>query len=198
MDEMGFIEGQNMAWEYRWAEGHYDRLPALAADLVRGKVDVIVTNGGTPSAIPAKNATSTIPIIFIGVGEPVEVGLVGNPARPGGNITGFSELSVELIPKRVELLCELVPQAAGIGLLVNPNNEASELRLTEASRRHPGLDFRTPRLLTGFFPSWRRLSPPPNGYFRAASSNALISSLRARSRSNSRAASRPSSRRETP
>ena len=132
MGEMGFVERQNMAWEYRWAEGHYDRLPALAADLVRREVDVIVTNGGTPPAIAAKNATSTIPIIFTGVGDPVGIGLVGNLARPGGNITGFSELGVEPTPKRVELLCELVPQAAAIALLVNPNNEASELLVRTA------------------------------------------------------------------
>jgi putative ABC transport system substrate-binding protein len=134
MGEMGFVEGQNMAWEYRWAEGHYDRLPALAADLVRRKVDVIVTNGGTPSAIAAKNATSTIPIVFTGVGDPVGIGLVASLAQPGGNITGFSELGVEAIPKRIELLCELVPQAAAIALLVNPNNEVSELLVRTAEQ----------------------------------------------------------------
>ena len=92
MGELGFVEGQNMEWEYRWAEGRYDRLPALAADLVSHKVDLIVAAGGTPTAQAAKNATSTIPIVFTGVGDPVAAGLAGSLARPGGNLTGFSDL----------------------------------------------------------------------------------------------------------
>jgi putative ABC transport system substrate-binding protein len=131
MSEEGFVEGQNMIWEYRWAEGHYDRLPALAADLVSRNVDLIIT-GGTPSALAAKNATSTIPIVFTGVGDPVGFGLVASLARPGRNLTGFSDLFVELTLKRVELLCELVPQAAAIAMLVNPNNEMSELQVRAA------------------------------------------------------------------
>jgi putative ABC transport system substrate-binding protein len=143
MAEMGFVEGQNTMWEYRWAEGHYDRLPALAADLVSRKVDVIVTIGGTPPTLAAKNATSTIPIIFTGIGDPVEAGLVASLARPGSNLTGFSVLGAELIPKRVELLCELVPQAAAIALLVNPNNEATELlvRVAEETTHAKGVRF---------------------------------------------------------
>src|SRR6516164_7914055 len=125
MSELGFVEGQNMIWEYRWAEGHYDRLPALAADLVSRKVGLIVTFGGAPPALAAKNATSTIPIVFTDVGDPVGFGLVASLARPGGNLTGFSALVVELTPKRFELLCELVPQAVAIALLVN--NSGSEL-----------------------------------------------------------------------
>src|SRR6266404_3263073 len=89
MSEMGFVEGQNMMWEYRWADFQYDRLPALAADLVSRKVDVIVTQGGLPSARAAKNATSTIPIVFTAVGDPVGSGLVASLAHPGGNLTGF-------------------------------------------------------------------------------------------------------------
>src|SRR6266481_5836664 len=120
LSETGYVEGQNVAIEYRGAEGHYDRLPALAADLVGRKVDVIVAVGGTPTALAAKNATSTIPIVFR-TGEPVADGLVASLARPGGNLTGFGMLLGELTPKLLELLSELVPQARMIALLVNPN-----------------------------------------------------------------------------
>ena len=122
MGELGFVDGQNMVWEYRWAEFHYDRLPALAADLVSRKVDLIVTRGGAPSALAAKNATSTIPIVFSDVADPVGAGLVASLARPGGNLTGFSSISLEMQPKRRDFLCELVPQATVIALLVNPDN----------------------------------------------------------------------------
>src|SRR5262249_15607854 len=132
MGEMGFVEGQNMMWEYRWAEGHYDRLPALAADLVSRKVDLIVTSAGFLPALAAKNATSTIPIVFASVGDPVGFGLIASLARPGGNVTGFSDLNAELVPRRVELLCELVPQAAVIAQLVNPNSEVAEQSITTA------------------------------------------------------------------
>jgi ABC-type uncharacterized transport system substrate-binding protein len=123
LSETGYVEGQNVAIEYRWAEGHYDRLPSLAADLVGHKVDVIATSGGTPSAVAAKTATSTIPIVFAS-GDPVERGLVTSLARPGGNLTGISSLAIG--PKRLELLSELVPRASVIALLVNPNNESAE------------------------------------------------------------------------
>ena len=132
MGEMGFVEGQNMKWENRWAEGHYDRLSALAADLVSRKVDLMIATDGTPTAIAAKNATSTIPIVFTGVGDPVGFGLVGSLSRPGGNLTGLSDLNVELIPKQLELLCELAPQAAAIAVLVNPNNDMSERQVKAA------------------------------------------------------------------
>jgi putative tryptophan/tyrosine transport system substrate-binding protein len=124
----GYVEGQNLAIEYRWAEGRYDRLPALAADLVGRKVDVIVATGGTPSAVAAKSATSTIPIVFIS-SDPVKYGLVASFSRPGGNATGFSVLGDELLPKRLELLSELVPQVRVIALLVNPNNTDTERSL---------------------------------------------------------------------
>jgi putative ABC transport system substrate-binding protein len=125
LGETGYVEGQNLAIEYRWAENHYDRLPGLAADLVGRKVDVIVTIAG-PAALAAKGATSTIPIVFSGVGDPVGFGLVASLARPSGNLTGFSNINVELTPKRLELLSELVPQAKVIALLVNPNNSNTE------------------------------------------------------------------------
>jgi putative ABC transport system substrate-binding protein len=125
LSETGWVEGQNVAVEYRWAEDHYDRLAALAADLVGRKVDVIVAIAGAP-ALAAKSATSTIPIVCAGVGDPVGFGLVTSLARPGGNLTGFSNINVELTPKRLELLSELVPQAKVIALLVNPNNPNTE------------------------------------------------------------------------
>ena len=122
LGEIGYVDGQNMAFEYRWAEGHYDRLPALAADLASRKADVIVAANGGPSATAAKSATATIPIVFIGVGDPVGIGLVASLAHPGGNVTGFGNISVDLVPKQLELISELVPQAGVIGLLLNPNS----------------------------------------------------------------------------
>jgi putative tryptophan/tyrosine transport system substrate-binding protein len=121
LSETGYVEGQNLAIEYRWAEGRYDRLPALATDLVGHKLDVIAALG-PPSARAAKSATSTIPIVFVVGTDPVADGLVASLARPGGNLTGISILAVELIPKRLELLSELVPQARVFALLVNPNS----------------------------------------------------------------------------
>jgi putative ABC transport system substrate-binding protein len=122
LSETGFVEGQNLSIEYRWAEGRYDRLPALAADLVGRKVDVIATSAGPLPARAAKEATSTIPIVFNGGDDPVADGLVASVARPGGNITGVTLLAAELNPKRLQLVRELVPQAGLIALLVNPHN----------------------------------------------------------------------------
>ena len=140
LSETGFIEGQNFVSEYRWAEGHYDRLPALAADLVSRKVDLIITNSGAPPALAAKNATSTIPIVFTNVADPVGFGLVASLAHPGGNLTGFSNLTLVLTPKRFELLCELVPQATVIAALVNPDNIFEPyLRLTQEAARSKGI-----------------------------------------------------------
>ena len=136
--ETGWVEGQNVAIEYRWAEDHYERLPALAADLVGRRVEVIVSTGGITGALAAKNATSTIPIVFVSGDDPVERGLVVSLARPGGNLTGVSFLTGELMPKRLELLSELVPDAKVVALLINPNNASAE-RVTrevqEAARR---------------------------------------------------------------
>jgi putative ABC transport system substrate-binding protein len=125
LSETDYREGQNVTIEYRWAESRYDRLPALAADLVGRKVDVIVIEGGPPSALAAKGATSTTPIVFV-VDDPIAIGLVPSLARPGGNLTGIALMNSELVPKRLELLLELVPQAKVIAVLVNSNNSNAE------------------------------------------------------------------------
>jgi len=131
LNEAGYVEGRNIAIEYRWAEGRRDRLPALAADLVRRQVAVIVATGGTPSAVAAKAATATIPIVFTTGTDPVEIGLVTGLNRPGGNATGASFLFNALGPKRLGLLHELVPTATMIGYLASPANPSYEADLQD-------------------------------------------------------------------
>ena len=128
--DAGYVEGQNVTLEFRWAEGHYERLPALAADLVRHPVSVIVA-GGIPPLMAAKAATSTIPIVFSSAGDPVRLGVVASLNRPGGNITGISHFGVALAPKRLQLLLELVPAVTVIAVLENPNNPRTELEVAE-------------------------------------------------------------------
>jgi putative ABC transport system substrate-binding protein len=140
LSEAGYVEGQNVAIEHRWAESHYDRLPALAADLVSHNVDVIVAVY-FPSALAAKRATSTIPIVFSCGIDPVEAGLVASLARPGGNLTGVSFMVVELAAKRLDLVSELLPQSSVIALLVNPTNPNAErtIRLMQEAAQTRGM-----------------------------------------------------------
>jgi putative tryptophan/tyrosine transport system substrate-binding protein len=136
LSEAGYVEGRNVTFEYRSADGQYSRLPALAADLASRQVNVIAATG-TPTGLPAKAATTTIPIVFVTGSDPVEQGLVPSLSRPGGNLTGATTLAVELGQKRMELLREMVPQATLIGVLVNPTgpNLASVLRDLQAAAR---------------------------------------------------------------
>jgi putative ABC transport system substrate-binding protein len=130
--ETGFVEGQNVAVEYRWAQGQYDRFPELAAEFVRRQVAVIAATGGEPSPQSAKAATQTIPIVFTANGDPVREGLVASLNRPGGNLTGFTVFGPAAVTKRVPLIHELIPKAATIAYLMNPNHPSGEIEMTTA------------------------------------------------------------------
>ena len=147
--ETGYVDGQNLSIEFRWAEGSYDRLPGLAADLVARRVDVIVTSGAPTSTFAARDATSTIPIVFA-TGDALAEGLISSLARPGGNLTGVSVLTIELMPKLLEFLSEIVPRATVTALLVNPNNPATEhmTREVEEAARTKGVQLRILRAST--------------------------------------------------
>ena len=139
----GYVEGQNVKFEYRWAEAHTGRLPELAAELVRDRVAVLVTAGGTASALAAKAATAEIPIVFAIATDPVELGLVASLNRPGGNLTGVTDLNLEVVPKRLELMHELLPSVTSMALLVNPTVPALAepvLRLSQAAAQALGLE----------------------------------------------------------
>jgi putative ABC transport system substrate-binding protein len=141
LSETGYVEGRNVTIEYLWADDHNDRLPAMAVDLVHRSVNVIVT-GGTPATLAARAATKTIPIVFVLSTDPVQAGLVASLNRPGGNITGVTGLNVELAPKKLELLHELLPSAASVALLVNPTNTVAtehETRTVQSAARTFGL-----------------------------------------------------------
>jgi putative ABC transport system substrate-binding protein len=142
LNEAGYVEGRNVAIEYRWADGRIDRLPALAADLAQRQVDVIATAGASPGALAAQRATTTIPIVFQVGADPVAIGLVASLNRPGGNVTGVTSLNSELGPKRVQLLHEMVPEARLFGVLSNPASRQAQTQVQEfeAAARTLGLD----------------------------------------------------------
>jgi putative ABC transport system substrate-binding protein len=140
--EQGFVEGRNLSIAFRWAEGHYDRLPALATELVGLRVALLFAAGGPPSALAAKRATSTTPIVFSAASDPVRLGLVASLSRPGANITGMSTLTTPLGAKGVGLLKELLPKAALIGYLVNPSNPSGKLETAEANSTADALGVR--------------------------------------------------------
>lgn len=131
LKEAGYTEGQNLTIEYRWADGNYDRLPGMAADLVDRRVALIIAAGGTDPARAAKAATSSIPIVFVSAADPVRVGLVASLSRPEGNVTGINMIGAALEAKRLELLRELLPQASTIGVLINPKYPAAKIQTQE-------------------------------------------------------------------
>jgi putative tryptophan/tyrosine transport system substrate-binding protein len=182
LNDGGYVEGQNVTIEYRWAEGDYDRLPELAEDLVRRQVTVIAATGGAVSARAAKAATTTIPVLFIGGADPVGAGLVSSFNRPGGNVTGVSTYTSELGPKRLELLRELVPKATKIAMLVNSENIADrqDVQDMEAAMQVAGVPLLTlrARIETEFEPAFVSASQQ-GAHALLVSSDAFFNSRRA-------------------
>ena len=168
--EMGFVDGENVTVEYGWAHGQYDRLPALAMDMVHRQVNAIVSAGGVPAALAAKAATTTIPIIFRVGGDPVAFGLVASLNRPGGNMTGFGSLTVELGPKKLELLHEMIPSATRIAMLVNPTNPAAatDVKISEEAARTLGLELHVLNAMTEREIDSAFADRPPGGLLVAA------------------------------
>jgi putative ABC transport system substrate-binding protein len=146
LKETGFVEGQNVAVEYRWAQGHYDRYPEMAAEFVRRQVTVIAATGGEPSPQSAKAATQTIPVVFTANGDPVREGLVASLNRPGGNITGITVFGTAAVTKRVQLIHELIPQATIIAYLMNPNHPSGEIEMRAAQTAARSLGKKMPVL----------------------------------------------------
>ena len=142
LKEAGYVEGQNLTIEYRWAEGHYDRLPALAAELVNKPVALIIAAGGSDPGLAAKKATSSIPIVFISAADPIKAGLVASLNRPEANVTGISMIGSALESKRLELLHELLPQAATFGVLINPQYPAAKAQAQEVAEASSRLGVR--------------------------------------------------------
>ena len=164
--ELGFVEGRNVLVEFRWAEGQHNRLPDLARDLVARQVAVIVAPGGAPAALAAKSVTTTVPIVFEMGADPIAIGLVGSLSRPEGNLTGITSLNVEVTPKRLEIIHELIPTAANIAILVNPTSPTTEsqLRSLDDPARAFGLNLRILRASTepdfeGVFEALGQLKP---------------------------------------
>jgi putative ABC transport system substrate-binding protein len=145
LKETGYVEGQNLTIEYRWARGRYDQLPAMAADLV-GRQVTVITAGGIPAAQVAKRATATIPIIFISGADPVRSGLVSSLSRPAGNLTGVSMIAAEIAVKRLELTREVLPQMSAVAMIVNPNRAGAETEMAEVEAAGRVLGVRTRRL----------------------------------------------------
>jgi len=169
LKETGYVEGENVTIEYRWAENQIDRLPALAAELIRRRVAVIAATGGPPAALAAKATTTTIPIVFLAADDPVRLGLVASLARPGGNLTGINMVWAELVAKRLELLRELVPAATRMAVLNDPTGSSAEiaLRNVEAAARAMGLQIQvynvnSSREIAAAFASFMR-EPKPAG-----------------------------------
>ena len=154
LSETGYVEGRNVAIEYRWAEGGIDRLPTLAAELVRRQVAVIVTPGNAEAARAAKAATASIPIVFSTGADPVQTGLVASLNRPGGNVTGVAYMNVELMGKRLGLLHELLPRAMRFAVLVNPNNPLTDSVIAEAQSAAATIGRRKPSIPP--LPTWFR------------------------------------------